>query len=58
MINCTENNFDRWATHGEVSDKNAHPHTSDPNNEFIICHNGMINNYAEIKEMLVINIKS
>jgi len=42
----------RWATHGVVSDQNAHPFPSDANNEFIVCLNGMIRNYAELKESL------
>ena len=39
----------RWATHGEVSVLNAHPHTTS-NNRFIIVHNGVIDNYLSIKE--------
>eukprot|EP01118_Nematostelium_gracile_P002218 TRINITY_DN12451_c0_g1_i1.p1 TRINITY_DN12451_c0_g1~~TRINITY_DN12451_c0_g1_i1.p1 ORF type:complete len:656 (-),score=225.66 TRINITY_DN12451_c0_g1_i1:80-2047(-) len=42
----------RWATHGPVCERNSHPHTSDPNNEFIIVHNGIITNYATLKQML------
>ncbi len=41
----------RWATHGEPSSKNAHPHYSDSKNLAII-HNGIIENYADIKEKL------
>ncbi|WP_347840256.1 glutamine--fructose-6-phosphate transaminase (isomerizing) [uncultured Draconibacterium sp.] len=41
----------RWATHGEPSDKNAHPHTS-LNGYFSIVHNGIIENYAKIKSDL------
>lgn len=39
----------RWATHGEVSLVNAHPHTTQ-NNRFIIVHNGVIDNYQKLKE--------
>eukprot|EP01114_Cavostelium_apophysatum_P022893 TRINITY_DN843_c0_g1_i1.p1 TRINITY_DN843_c0_g1~~TRINITY_DN843_c0_g1_i1.p1 ORF type:complete len:672 (-),score=211.12 TRINITY_DN843_c0_g1_i1:569-2584(-) len=42
----------RWATHGVVSDANAHPIPSDENNEFLVVHNGMVTNSAEIKKML------
>jgi len=41
----------RWATHGEPSSRNAHPHYSESKNLAII-HNGIIENYAEIKEKL------
>ncbi|CAG8548024.1 10787_t:CDS:2 [Ambispora leptoticha] len=42
----------RWATHGEPSPTNSHPHRSDPNNEFTVVHNGIITNYKELKTVL------
>ncbi len=41
----------RWATHGEPDDKNAHPHVS-MNGGFTLVHNGIIENYAELKSDL------
>lgn len=44
----------RWATHGVKNDKNAHPHLSN-NNNFSIVHNGIIENYNDLKKILIIN---
>lgn len=42
----------RWATHGEVSDANSHPHLSN-DGKFAVVHNGIVENYQELKQFLI-----
>ena len=42
----------RWATHGGVTKANAHPHFSE-HNEIVLIHNGIFENYQEIKKDLI-----
>ena len=43
----------RWATHGEASDTNAHPHT-DCDHQIAVVHNGIVENYRELKQELLV----
>ncbi|BED92681.1 MAG: glutamine--fructose-6-phosphate aminotransferase [isomerizing] [Candidatus Paraimprobicoccus trichonymphae] len=60
-LNLNESNIGightRWATHGEPSDLNSHPHLSN-SGKIALVHNGIIENYAELKEFLKKNGKN
>ncbi|CAL1264824.1 unnamed protein product [Larinioides sclopetarius] len=43
----------RWATHGAPSALNSHPQRSNPSNDFVVVHNGIITNYKDVQKFLI-----